>query len=430
MPFRASEIAYHWLESLPLGDPARACQWAERAADQALGQLAWERAASCTGGHGRPVPAHRRRPDPPADRQGSRTARRRRRGPRVPALTAAAEAAREIERPRRARRCDARDGGPVRPGDRRGGLLAGEALAGAPGDTRCAPAARLQAGEAVVAGGVDSDRVSAEAWPWPGGSTTGRCCARPALTADGPPGPDGVTERLGLGNRMLALGKADDDDDTMLWGRLWRFDALAMLGPPRRGRGQAGAMLALTERLQRPLARGTTAQQDGDGPGPVRLDAATTAARKAWPWSRGGCTTPARRVGHCADCDRRADGRDELVSEQMLEVFAATHRGSPAPSCRPTGYGAVTGNARAATTPRSPQRLLAPALLSVAAAIVELTAEFGPSATRNTRRRHYGCTLTCSSPAARARSWSPVRFGPSSASPRPPPDAPTTRSAS
>src|SRR6266699_2484563 len=42
---RAPEIAYHWLESLPLGDPVRACEWAERAADQALGQLAWERAA-------------------------------------------------------------------------------------------------------------------------------------------------------------------------------------------------------------------------------------------------------------------------------------------------------------------------------------------------------------------------------------------------
>jgi predicted ATPase len=38
---RASEIAYHWLESLPVGDPGRAAEWAERAADQALGQLAW-----------------------------------------------------------------------------------------------------------------------------------------------------------------------------------------------------------------------------------------------------------------------------------------------------------------------------------------------------------------------------------------------------
>src|SRR5258708_29217512 len=68
-------------------------------------------------------------------------------------------------------------------------------------------------------------------------------------------GPDGVTERLELGNRMLALGKADDDDDTMLWGRLWRFDALAMLGRLDEAEAALGPMRALTGRVQRALAR-------------------------------------------------------------------------------------------------------------------------------------------------------------------------------
>ena len=105
-------------------------------------------------------------------------------------------------------------------------------------------------------------------------------------------GPDGVAERLGLGNRMLALGRADDDDDTMLWGRLWRFDALAMLGRLDEAEGELGPMLALTERLQRPLARwhylrSKAAMDLARG----RFDAATAAARKAWPWSKAGCTT-------------------------------------------------------------------------------------------------------------------------------------------
>ena len=42
-------------------------------------------------------------------------------------------------------------------------------------------------------------------------------------------GPDGVRDRLELAGRMLALG-ADGDDDAVLWGRLWRLDALIQLG--------------------------------------------------------------------------------------------------------------------------------------------------------------------------------------------------------
>ena len=40
-----SEIAFHWLESLPDGDAVAAVAWARRAADQAMTQLAWEQAA-------------------------------------------------------------------------------------------------------------------------------------------------------------------------------------------------------------------------------------------------------------------------------------------------------------------------------------------------------------------------------------------------
>jgi hypothetical protein len=39
-------VAHHLLESLPVGDAALAADWAERAADAAMGQLAWEDAAA------------------------------------------------------------------------------------------------------------------------------------------------------------------------------------------------------------------------------------------------------------------------------------------------------------------------------------------------------------------------------------------------
>ena len=41
---------------------------------------------------------------------------------------------------------------------------------------------------------------------------------------------DGNTERLVLGGRMLALGERTGDPEAVLWGRLWRFDALLQAG--------------------------------------------------------------------------------------------------------------------------------------------------------------------------------------------------------
>ncbi len=41
---------------------------------------------------------------------------------------------------------------------------------------------------------------------------------------------DGNAERLVLGGRMLALGERTGDPEAVLWGRLWRFDALLQAG--------------------------------------------------------------------------------------------------------------------------------------------------------------------------------------------------------
>ncbi len=46
---RLSEVAFHCLEALPAGEATLAVTWGERAADQAMVQLAWEQAAEMYG---------------------------------------------------------------------------------------------------------------------------------------------------------------------------------------------------------------------------------------------------------------------------------------------------------------------------------------------------------------------------------------------
>ena len=388
-PSRASEIAYHWLESLPVGDPVRACEWAERAADQALGQLAWERAARL----------YRRARETGARLTASdRTRLLRRqgvahlRGGDVQAgsavLTAAAEAARAACDPAALGEVALAIEGLSDPwGSFRGGLLAGEALAGLPpGDIPLrARLLALQAGEAVVAGGVDPGRVSAEALAMAERLDDGQVL-RSALRSRqmARSGPDGVAERLDLGNRMLALGKADDDDDTMLWGRLWRFDALAMLGRLDEAEGELGPMLALIERLQRPLARwhylrSKAAMDVARG----RFDAATAASQESLALVEGRVHDALPGVSVIVlTVIAGLTGRDELVSEQMLEVFA---RDAPRfVSALLSAHWLRRGDrerARRDYIAIPATDIPVPALLSVASTIVELTAEFGPSAT-------------------------------------------------
>jgi imidazolonepropionase-like amidohydrolase len=68
-------------------------------------------------------------------------------------------------------------------------------------------------------------------------------------------GPDGVQERLALGDRLLEIGAGIADYDEALWGRLWRFDALLQLGRVDEAEAEVGPMAALAERTRRPLAR-------------------------------------------------------------------------------------------------------------------------------------------------------------------------------
>jgi DNA-binding CsgD family transcriptional regulator len=385
---RTSEIAYHWLESLPVGDPARACEWAERAAGLALGQLAWERAAHL----------YRRAREtgarlPAADRtrllRGQGIAHLR--GGDVQAgsaaLTAAAEAAREAGDPAALGEVALAIEGLSDPwGSFRGGPIAAEALAGLPpGDTPLrARLLALQAGEAGFAGGADPDRVSAESLAMAERLDDGQVL-RSALRARQMvrSGPDGVAERLELGNRMLALGKADEDDDAALWGRLWRFDALAMLGRLDEAEGELAAIRAVAKRLQRPLAswhylRSKAAIDLARG----RFDDAAAATQESLALVEGRAHDSLPGVPITVlTAIAGLTGRRELVTEQMLELF---DRSAPRfiiamlslywlrlgdPERARQHYNAIPAG-----------DIPVPALISVAATIIELAAEFGPPA--------------------------------------------------
>jgi tetratricopeptide (TPR) repeat protein len=258
---RVAEIAYHLVESLPVGDAAAAVTWSRRAGDRAMAQLAWEEAAAW---YGRALDAAN------ADE-----------------LTTADRAAVLIDRARAQVRGYDIDGA-------RRSLLAAADIARAAGDGEAIaravlvmegvsdflwdPVGRSLVTEAlVVLPRTDSglrarllaETVVMESWQMPGDSGPRSLAALEMAERVGDrralvealrarqfacSGPDGTEERLALGNRLLALG-VDGDDDAILWGRLWRFDAYAQLGDMASCSAEADALGALAARMASPLVR-------------------------------------------------------------------------------------------------------------------------------------------------------------------------------
>jgi ATP/maltotriose-dependent transcriptional regulator MalT len=257
---RAAEIAHHWLASMPVGEPREAVEWAERAGDQALERLAWEQAAEwyrraleaglplAAGVRARLLLRHATALIRNGDIQSAgevlaRSAAAARVAGDPHALGAVALALEGLSDPW---------------GDFSGARVAAETLAQLP--TEDSPLrARLLAlvgGEAGFADGADADRFSAEALAMAdrlGDAEVLRSALRSRQMARS--GPDGVHERLELAERMFALGEAEHDDDTRLWGWLWRFDGYMMLGRVDDAEATLVPMQQLTERLRRPLAR-------------------------------------------------------------------------------------------------------------------------------------------------------------------------------
>jgi DNA-binding CsgD family transcriptional regulator/tetratricopeptide (TPR) repeat protein len=336
---RVAEIAHHWLESLPVGDPAQASDWAERAADEALEQLAWERASAL----------YRQAHDAGAPLTASRRSRLLRgaavahlRGGEInlgtATLTDAADAAREAGDPAELGEIalaaeSLTDWESFHRGSR--SALAEEALAALPcGDHPLR--ARLLALQATLGifGGAEPEHLSAEALAMAERLQDGqvlRSALRARQMVRSP--PDGVHERLELGNRMLALGTADNDDDTALWGRLWRFDALAMLGRLDHAEAELRPMRVLAERGRRPIARWHYLRnQAAIDIARGRFEDAITALRHCLTLVEGRAREHAALLGipiTVLSIVAGLTGRADVITDQMLKVFDVIDRGAP-----------------------------------------------------------------------------------------------------
>ena len=252
-------VAHHLLESLPAGDAALAARWAERAAADAMAHLAWEdaagfydRALRAAAGHGA------------ADRcrllRGLGVAQL-----RSSALAAATSTLREAADTARAA------GDPVLIGEV---ALAMEGFTDpawvTTGKQLCDEAlARLPAADSPLRARLLAQRAAEASYNWEpeAGPLSGQAMAMAERLADpqalrsalrarqmARAGPDGVRDRLELGTRMLALGVAGSDADAVLWGRLWRLDALTQLGRVSEADAELMLLAPTVARLRSPTA--------------------------------------------------------------------------------------------------------------------------------------------------------------------------------
>lgn len=259
---RVAEIAFHWLESLPVGDAATAARWAERAGDRAQAQLAWEEAAAH---YGRAAAAATNAAQSVPDRCRLLLAGARAQvlaydmdGARQ-SLIAIADMARATgDVPLIAEAALTMEGVNDFVWDTTGRALYEEALAGLP-EQDSALRARVLAQLAVS----DSWRSFDMAEPRSAAALAmaervgdhqalvGALRARQIARS----GPDGAADRLALGDRMLDAGRSAGEDETALWGLLWRFDALCQLGDIDHAEAELGPITGVTERMRSPLAQ-------------------------------------------------------------------------------------------------------------------------------------------------------------------------------
>jgi RecB family endonuclease NucS/DNA-binding CsgD family transcriptional regulator len=236
-PDVVAELAHHALAALPAGDRVAATGWARRAAEVAHSRLAYDEAARLLAdalAAGRPVLS-------PAERLSVLLELARARGLAHDVAGAIAD----VHRGRRAGQGHRRRRGPRLRGARsargqRGDVArrgAGLVRRGAAGPRRrdSPLKARLLAqvahsglfgGDArAIAGAGAAALAMAERLDDPA-SLSIALRARQLAHSDA----DGNAERLVLGGRMLALGERTGDPEAVLWGRLWRFDALLQAG--------------------------------------------------------------------------------------------------------------------------------------------------------------------------------------------------------
>lgn len=235
------ELTRHALAALPLGDPAVAVGWARRAAELALSRLAF---AESTRLYARMLEAGRRVLDPGERARGHvDLARAQLRAHAVSDAVASCTTA--VDLARHAGDAEAlASAALVVQGFSDPELLTAqsrwcaEALAALdPGDSSLRAQLLAQQTHALLYLGPPTDvaEVSrrslamAERVGDPNALTAALRARQLACS-----GPDGVAERIELGDRMLAVGRVHglgaEAADATMWGHLWRFDALLQAG--------------------------------------------------------------------------------------------------------------------------------------------------------------------------------------------------------
>ncbi|HEY3629525.1 MAG TPA: AAA family ATPase [Jatrophihabitantaceae bacterium] len=68
-------------------------------------------------------------------------------------------------------------------------------------------------------------------------------------------GPDGVTERLAVANRLRTIGPVPERPDAPMWGHIWRIDAALQVGAIHEVDSELAALERLADQLGWPVAR-------------------------------------------------------------------------------------------------------------------------------------------------------------------------------
>ncbi|WP_228714016.1 ATP-binding protein [Prauserella endophytica] len=259
---RPAALAHHWLESLPLGDAEQAALWAARAAHAAMEQCAWDEAAGLFGRAAETT-------SDPEDRCELHIARAtallrayRMSAARDTVLEAARLARELVDGPLLARAALVLEGTNDLTWVTEERALCEEALALLPeedSDLRARLLAQLSVDVLMSAYQSPQDRRASGELSQAAMAMAERLGDRHALhsalnarqLARG--GPDGVRERLALGDRLVARGLTDQDSTAQLWGRLWRIDAMMQLGDLDGAEAELGPLGAVVQRLRLPL---------------------------------------------------------------------------------------------------------------------------------------------------------------------------------
>jgi DNA-binding CsgD family transcriptional regulator len=144
-------------------------------------------------------------------------------------------------------------------------------------------------------------------------------------------GPEGVEDRLGVAERMLALGAEARKEWANLWARLWRIDASCQLGDLDTAESDLARLAEVAERLRQPVADWHVARSGcAVAMGRGRFADALRQLRKAAAIAARGFDPRARQMHAAAGCKLAG-----LTGDDRFDPYAAELEEGDAPALQP-----------------------------------------------------------------------------------------------